>query len=77
MCDTVRRPSWELKNEGVECTREVSDKGFGLMTALRLPRGGELALYDESGSTASLLLVHKSRSDEGADHVPADACCSS
>ena len=76
MCDTFRRPSRELKKEGIEFTREVSDEGFGLMTALRLPGGGELALYDESGSTASLLLVHKSRSDEGADRVPADACCS-
>ena len=40
---TFRRP--ELKKKGVEFTREVSDEGFGLMTALRLRGGGELALY--------------------------------
>jgi hypothetical protein len=29
----------------VEVTRAISDAGFGLMTALRLPDGSELALY--------------------------------
>jgi catechol 2,3-dioxygenase-like lactoylglutathione lyase family enzyme len=46
MCDDVRATVEELAKKGVEFTREVSDEGFGLMTALRLPGGGELALYE-------------------------------
>ena len=32
--------------KGVEFTRPVSDEGFGLMTALQVPGGGELGLYE-------------------------------
>ena len=46
MCDDIRTTVEELKAKGVEFTREISDKGFGLMTALRLPDGGELAIYE-------------------------------
>jgi hypothetical protein len=46
MCDDVRATVEELTKKGVEFTREISDEGFGLMTALRLPGGGELALYE-------------------------------
>ena len=46
MCDDIRGTVEELKAKGVEFTREISDEGFGLMTALRLPDGGELAIYE-------------------------------
>jgi predicted enzyme related to lactoylglutathione lyase len=46
MCDDIRTTVEELKAKGVEFTREISDEGFGLMTALRLPDGGELAIYE-------------------------------
>lgn len=46
MCDDVQETVEELKKKGVEFTREVSDERFGLMTALRLPGGGKLALYE-------------------------------
>jgi hypothetical protein len=46
MCDDVRATVEELGGKGVEFTRDISDEGFGLMTALRLPGGGELALYE-------------------------------
>ena len=46
MCDDVHATVRELSGRGVELTREVSDEGFGLMTALRLPGGGELWLYE-------------------------------
>lgn len=46
MCDDVQATVEELEGKGVEFTRPVSDEGFGLMTALRLPGGGELALYE-------------------------------
>ena len=46
MCDDVRATVEELKGKGVEFTQPISDEGFGLMTALRLPGGGELCLYE-------------------------------
>ena len=39
-------PAELAEAKGVEFTREVRDEGFGLMTALRLPGGGELAIYE-------------------------------
>jgi catechol 2,3-dioxygenase-like lactoylglutathione lyase family enzyme len=46
MCDDVHATVEELRAKGVEFVGEVSDEGFGLMTALRLPGGGELGLYE-------------------------------
>jgi predicted enzyme related to lactoylglutathione lyase len=46
MCDDIKATTEELQAKGVEITREISDEGFGLMTALRLPDGSELALYE-------------------------------
>ena len=46
MCDDIGTTVEQLKAKGVEFTREISDAGFGLMTALRLPDGGELAIYE-------------------------------
>lgn len=34
-------------------------------------------LLDESGADASVLRIHKSSTDKGAESVPAHACCSS
>ena len=46
MCDDIDATVAELRAKGVEITRPVSDEGFGLMTALRVPGGGELGLYE-------------------------------
>jgi predicted enzyme related to lactoylglutathione lyase len=46
MCDDIWATTEELRAKGVEITREISDEGFGLMTALLLPDGSELALYE-------------------------------
>ena len=46
MCDDVHATVAELEAKGVEIVREVTDAGFGLMTAIRLPGGGELGLYE-------------------------------
>jgi catechol 2,3-dioxygenase-like lactoylglutathione lyase family enzyme len=46
MCEDVRATVEELRAKGVQFTRDISDEGFGLMTALKLPGGGELALYE-------------------------------
>lgn len=45
MCDDVGATVAELTAKGVEFTSPVSDAGFGLLTTLRIPGGGELGLY--------------------------------
>jgi catechol 2,3-dioxygenase-like lactoylglutathione lyase family enzyme len=46
MCDDIHATVAELKAKGAEFRREVSDEGFGLVTAIALPGGGELGLYE-------------------------------
>jgi len=46
MCDDIEATVAMLEGKGVELARPVSDEGFGLMTAIRLPGGGELGLYE-------------------------------
>lgn len=46
MCDDISAAVEELERRGVELTRPVSDEGWGLLAALRLPGGGELGLYE-------------------------------
>ncbi len=46
MCDDVRTTVQELRDKGVDFTRDITDEGFGLMTAFRLPGGSELSLYE-------------------------------
>jgi catechol 2,3-dioxygenase-like lactoylglutathione lyase family enzyme len=46
MCDDIEATIAQLRAKGVEFTRPVSDEGFGLVTALRIPGGGELGLYE-------------------------------
>ena len=46
MCDEISETVAGLQAKGVEFTRPVSDEGFGLLTSLKLPGGGELGLYE-------------------------------
>jgi predicted enzyme related to lactoylglutathione lyase len=46
MCDDINATVEELQRKGVQITRPVSDEGFGLETAVRLPDGSELGLYE-------------------------------
>jgi catechol 2,3-dioxygenase-like lactoylglutathione lyase family enzyme len=46
MCDDVHQTVEELTAQGVEVARDVTDEGWGLMTAIRLPGGGEVGLYE-------------------------------
>ena len=45
MCDDIEATIAELRGKGVEIARPVSDEGWGLLTAIALPGGGELGLY--------------------------------
>ena len=42
-----------LKAEGIEVARPVSDQGWGLLTAIALPGGVELGLYQPRHPTAT------------------------
>jgi catechol 2,3-dioxygenase-like lactoylglutathione lyase family enzyme len=46
MCDDIEATVAELQAKGVEFTRPVSDEGWGLVTAMRVPGGGQLGLYE-------------------------------
>jgi catechol 2,3-dioxygenase-like lactoylglutathione lyase family enzyme len=46
MCDEIEATVADLQAKGVEFTAPVSDEGFGLLTSLKLPGGGELGLYE-------------------------------
>ena len=52
MFDDIDATVKELTAKGVEFAGPVSDQGFGLMTTLRLPGGGELGLYEPRHPTA-------------------------
>lgn len=45
MCDDVKATIEELKAKGVKSVRPVSEQPWGLETAIRMPGGGELGLY--------------------------------
>lgn len=51
MCDDVQATVEELTAKGVEFSQSVSDEGFGLVTAIRLPGGSELGLYEPKHPT--------------------------
>jgi catechol 2,3-dioxygenase-like lactoylglutathione lyase family enzyme len=46
MCDDIQATVQELEAKGVVFAGEVIDAGFGLLTAIALPGGGELGLYE-------------------------------
>jgi catechol 2,3-dioxygenase-like lactoylglutathione lyase family enzyme len=46
MCDDVHATVTELDGKGVEIAGPVRDEGWGLVTAIRLPGGGTLGLYE-------------------------------
>jgi predicted enzyme related to lactoylglutathione lyase len=45
MCDDIHATLDELRSKGVEVASEVSDQGWGLLAALRLPDGAEFPIY--------------------------------
>ncbi|MET7283275.1 VOC family protein [Kribbella sp. NPDC005582] len=45
MCDDLEQTVTELTAQGVEFVRPAEDQGWGILTSIRLPGGGELGLY--------------------------------
>ncbi|MFF1822509.1 VOC family protein [Kribbella sp. NPDC058245] len=52
MCDDLDRTVADLTAQGVEFVRPAEDQGWGILTAIRLPGGGELGLYEPKHPTA-------------------------
>ena len=52
MCDDVNATVEQLAAKGVTCS-PVSDQGWGLLTSIGLPGGGELGLYEPRHPTAT------------------------
>ena len=46
MCDDIEATLAELRSKGVEVAQEVSDQGWGLLAAIRLPDGSALRIYE-------------------------------
>jgi hypothetical protein len=53
LCDDVAATVAALQAEGIEIARPVSDQGWGLLTAITLPGGVELGLYQPRHPTAA------------------------
>jgi hypothetical protein len=45
MCDDIHATLADLSGKGVEVARDVSDQGWGLLAAIRLPDGTEFPIY--------------------------------
>ena len=45
MCDDVHATVADLQVKGVEIARDITDQGWGLLAAIRLPDGTEVPLY--------------------------------
>ena len=59
MCDNIESTIDELRQKGVEIVRPVSDQSWGRVTAIRLPGGGELGLYEPRHATALAMAVEQ------------------
>jgi len=46
MCDNIQETLAELTARGAEMARDVSNQGWGLLAAIRLPDGSELPIYE-------------------------------
>jgi predicted enzyme related to lactoylglutathione lyase len=46
MCDEITDTVEGLRARGAVITRPIDDQGWGLVTAIELPGGGELGLYE-------------------------------
>jgi hypothetical protein len=53
MTDDVAATVAALQAEGIEVARPISDQGWGLLTAMTLPGGVELGLYQPQHPTAA------------------------
>ena len=51
MCDDIEAAMSELERKGVEVSRPITEERWGRVTAIRMPDGGELRLYQPKHPT--------------------------
>ncbi len=51
MCDDIHATVSELESKGVRFSRPISDERWGLITAITMPDGAELGLYEPKHPT--------------------------
>jgi len=51
-CDDIQKTMKDLKAKGVELTQPVKEQRWGLVTAIKIPGGGEMGLYEPRHPTA-------------------------
>jgi hypothetical protein len=52
MCDELNKTVADLTARGVQFARPITEAPYGLMTAIKLPGGGEMGLYEPRHPTA-------------------------
>lgn len=52
MCDDITSTMADLAAKGAEFTSPVRQAGFGLLTTIKVPGGGEIGLYEPRHRTA-------------------------
>src|SRR5882724_4166664 len=57
MCDDLKKTVAQLTAKGVEFNGPMTDEGFGYVTAIKMPGGGELGLFQPKHPTALHLKV--------------------
>jgi hypothetical protein len=53
MCDDIHATVAELQGKGVEFNRPITEERWGFITAIKMPDGGELRLYEPKHPTPS------------------------
>jgi predicted enzyme related to lactoylglutathione lyase len=52
LCDELNKTVADLTARGVQFARPITEAPYGLMTAIKLPGGGEMGLYEPRHPTA-------------------------
>ena len=52
MCDDIQATTKDLQAKGVEFVHPVKEERWGLVSAIKLPGGGEIGLYEPRHPTA-------------------------
>jgi predicted enzyme related to lactoylglutathione lyase len=59
MCDDVEKTVAELSAKGAEFEGGIVDRGWGLVTRIRLPGGDHIGLYQPKHATANAAVANK------------------
>src|SRR5260370_29310133 len=59
MCDDIQATVKELKGKGVKFSKPITDERWGLVTAVKMPGGGELGLFEPKHPTALQLKARR------------------